>query len=115
MSELIRDTVVGHFLRIVSRGKLLQYAEERDPSLWEKYVNIEKSNRMASHGHTGEETPEEREERGERSSSSHSSSSTRLGSESNVGGARIDQEKGRDVHVVDWYGQKDPEVGMRDI
>ena len=113
MSELIRDTVVGHFLRVISRGKLLPYAEDRDPSLWKKYINIEKSNQMAKHGHTGQETPEEQQERSERLNSS-STSTTRLGSESeptNLGGARIDQEKGRDVHVVDWYGEKDPEVG----
>ena len=115
MSELIRDTVVGHFLRLISRGKLLQYAENRDPSLWKQYVNVEKSNRMADHGHTGRETPEDRQERSKRLSSS-SSSRTQLGGETEptgLGGAKIDQEKGRDVHVVDWYGDKDPEVGAR--
>ena len=114
MSDLVRDSIFGHFIRIVSRGKLLPYAEDRDISLWKDYVNIEKSNHMADHGHTGEETPEERKSREERLPSSHESSRTRLGSESeptSIGGAKIDQEKGRDVHVVDWYSDKDPEVG----
>lgn len=113
MSDLIRDTVSGHFLRIVSRGKLLPYAEDRDPSLWKEYVSFEKSNRMAHHGHTGVETPEEQQERQERLTPSHETSRTRVGDgaePTNLSGTKIDQEKGRDVHVVDWYGNQDPEV-----
>ncbi|PVH87179.1 putative caffeine resistance protein 5 [Cadophora sp. DSE1049] len=54
MKELIRDTVFGHFLRLVTRGKVMTFEEERDPSLWKRYIDTEKSGRMAHHGHTGE-------------------------------------------------------------
>ena len=43
MTELIRDTAFGHLVRFVSRGKLLQYAEERDPSLYTRFID-EKQN-----------------------------------------------------------------------
>lgn len=118
MSDLIRDTVFGQFLRTVSGGKLLPFPEARDTSLWKQYISFEKSNRMAHHGHTGVETPEEQHERQERLTSSNETSRTQLGDYSepkNLAGTAIDQEKGRDVHVVDWYGDDDPEVGIKKI
>ena len=36
MTELLRDTVFGKIVRFASRGKLFQWAEERDPELWKK-------------------------------------------------------------------------------
>lgn len=48
MKELIRDTVLGHFLRLITKGKVLPYAEDRDPSLWERYIDKEKSGRVVS-------------------------------------------------------------------
>jgi MFS transporter, DHA1 family, multidrug resistance protein len=59
MIELIRDTVFGHLLRPTSKGKVLPYEEDRDPSLWKRYIDTEKSGRMAHHGHTGEEVKAE--------------------------------------------------------
>lgn len=50
MKELFRDTVTGHFLRIISGGKILPFEEDRDPSIWKKYVHVEKSGHMAHHG-----------------------------------------------------------------
>ena len=52
MTELIRDTVFGHFLRKVTGNKVLLYEEEKDPSLWKKYVHIDKSANVAKHGQT---------------------------------------------------------------
>ena len=57
MSELFRDTVAGQFLRLVTGKRILQYPEERDPSIWERYLNVEKSANMALHGSTSR--PEE--------------------------------------------------------
>ena len=115
MTELVRDTVFGHFLRIVSGGKILPYAEDRDPSLWKRYVHDEKTQRMAHHGHTDEQPEEERRE-GPRRSSSGQTSTTRAADEDEVRqnalGQKIDPEKGKDTAVVGWYSDHDPEVGV---
>ena len=52
MAELFRDTVVGQLLRLVTRRRILQYPEERDLSICERYLNKEKSANMALHGTT---------------------------------------------------------------
>ncbi|KAI9814407.1 MAG: hypothetical protein M1827_003263 [Pycnora praestabilis] len=118
MTELIRDTLFGHFLRLVSGGKLLQFQEERDPSLWRQYVHKEKSGRMAHHGHAGEEEKSEGQEETNGDAnvgrkSSEASSSTRVGDDpryNEASGVKIDAEKGRDLNVIDWFGPDDPEV-----
>ncbi|SLM36536.1 multidrug resistance protein [Lasallia pustulata] len=110
MAELMRDTLVGDVIRILSGRRLLPYAEEKDPSLWKRYINREKTDQMAHHGHIQEETEEEQEERSNRS---RSSESTALGDEQPanvVTGHVIDKEKGRDINVVHWYGDDDPEA-----
>lgn len=126
MTELIRDTVFGHFLRLVTGGKVLPYEEDRDSSVWQRYVDKEKSARMADHGHTGEEEKEEGQERNngqlrvdrepERDPTSENSSNTRAGSgdvqRNDVSGVIVDPEKGKDVNVVTWFGDNDPEVSQ---
>ena len=52
MNDLFRDTVAGHLLRLITRNKILQYPEERDPSIWERYLNKDKSANMALYGST---------------------------------------------------------------
>jgi DHA1 family multidrug resistance protein-like MFS transporter len=117
VSDLIRDSPFGHIVRLVSRGKLMQYPEEKDSNLWKKYVNQEKSGYAAHHGST--EPPEEHDEelsqaRGIRSREgrdSDASSTTHVPDGHNVAsGVRVDPEKGKDVHVIDWYGPDDPQV-----
>ncbi|KUJ20399.1 putative caffeine resistance protein 5 [Mollisia scopiformis] len=127
MKELFRDTVTGHAIRILTKGRVLQYEEERDPSLWKRYVNKEKSGHMAHHGHTGE--PDEKEEEsgdtdGQQQqhngdSTSRESSDTRVGHPENtharrneVSGVLVDPEKGRDVTIVTWFSDDDPENPM---
>ena len=115
MIELIRDTVFGHLVRIVSGGKILPFAEDRDPSLWRRYVHDEKTQRMAHHGHT-EEQPEEERQEGARRSSSGRTSTTRAGNEdemrTNALGHKVDPEQGKDTAVVGWYSDHDPEVDV---
>ncbi|KAI4107169.1 MAG: hypothetical protein L6R37_001746 [Teloschistes peruensis] len=110
MAELIRDTVAGHLVRLLTRGKYLQYAEENDPSLWKQYLSEEKTMRMARHGHPGQISHEEP------SPSSEESSRTRRGSDNQqtnqATGHPIDPEKGRDMNVVDWFDEHDPENPM---
>ncbi|MCJ1312874.1 hypothetical protein MMC25_006550 [Agyrium rufum] len=132
MSEFFRDTVFGHLVRLVTRGKVLSYVEDRDPETWKRYVNHEASRRIAHHGHTGEHEPKDGEEEeapnqneDRPQNTSHESSRTRIGDNDvpavktqsstprNIMGHRIDPEKGgRDVTMVDWYGDDDPENPM---
>lgn len=139
MKELMRDTAFGQVMRLISRGKLFQYSEERDPSLWKKYVNEEKSGHAAHKGVEGGaiQKPEEDEEMsqgiggvrtredgnteplepiGDRRSSD-GSSRTRIdegekeegANYNNASGIKVDPEKGRDLHIVDWFGPDDEE------
>jgi len=131
MKELLRDTAFGHLLRLITRQGVLPYEEDRDPSLWKRYVDKEKSGRMAHHGHPGEE--EKQEENGETDNENDSSkrrtdanrqdeeSPPRNSSETRVAagepqrndasGVPVDPERGRDVTIVTWFSEDDPEVG----
>ncbi|KAF2173280.1 hypothetical protein M409DRAFT_49746 [Zasmidium cellare ATCC 36951] len=130
MSELFRDTAFGHLVRFVSRGKFFKYQEEIDPSLYTRFIDEKKSGYMAHHGDTnppadgtepqtlgGVRTREERytTESPPRLSTNRRSSSeqTRVGQENAnvnyVSGVQIDQEKGKDVHIVSWWGDNDAE------
>lgn len=121
MSELIRDTVFGHFVRLITNGRMLQYAEERDPTLWKQYLDREQTMNMALHGNTEGPPSEEKLERDDTRVSSEESSQTQVANghqreqqehqlSSTITGQRIDTEKGRDITMVTWYGDNDPEV-----
>ncbi|KAJ4380443.1 GTPase-activating protein [Didymella sp. IMI 355093] len=113
VADLIRDSPFGHIVRLVTRNKVFQYPEEKDPNLWKKYVNQEKSGYVAHHGDTSppeEDVEELRQARGVRDREGSESSQTEVGDEYNhASGVRIDQEKGKDQHVIDWYGPDDPQ------
>ncbi len=137
MKELIRDAIFGHILRIVSSNKILLYAEDQDPSLWERYLDKDKSRNMAKHGQldepkmeehddgSGESQLKEKEEESSdceqrhtrperdtvqdsRQSSDHVESQYQVQRTSS--GARVDPEKGREVSIITWYGDDDPDV-----
>jgi hypothetical protein len=36
--DCFRDSFVSHTIRVISRRRLLQYPEERDPSRWKAYI-----------------------------------------------------------------------------
>lgn len=129
MTELIRDTAFGHLVRFVSRGKYLKFAEEADPSVWTRYIDEKKSGYLAYHGSA--EPPEDghdfSELQGVRTREAQYSAFppphiARMMSErsvqrsdgsqeptNEVSGVPIDSEKGRDIHLVTWYGDDDPE------
>ena len=134
MIELIRDTVFGHLVRFLSKGKLLQYAEEKDAKLWKQYLDRDQTRNMALHGNLDgpQLTPDEKEkEVGNDSSESSRTRTPELENiqtnaaqtrslrqkethehqmSSTITGQRIDTEKGRDVTIVTWFGDDDPEV-----
>lgn len=114
MAELIRDTVLGHFLRMVIGKKVLLYEEEKNPELWRKYIHEEKSGNMAKHGQTAAPDDEnlDQQDTDDSPAGSASSGSTvvdRNQQVNEVSGKPVDPEKGRDVHIVDWWGPDDPE------
>lgn len=130
MTEIIRDTVFGHIVRFISKGRLLQYAEERDPKLWKQYLDHEQTKNLALNGSAeGPPSEEKREEstadlsetssrtRAEDQEQEHQMGRARTAEEerehqlhSTTTGQRIDTEKGRDIAMVTWFGDDDPEV-----
>lgn len=127
MAELIRDTAVGHILRFVTRNKVLQYQEEKDPSLWRQYIDERKSGYLAHHG---DPTPPEDDQsihglggvrtregvdvpqqQARRTSSESSRTLKEDGEErqyNQASGVPIDPEKGKDQYLVSWWGDNDP-------
>lgn len=133
MYDLVRDSTFGRLVRLATGSKVFSYPEERDPSLWKKYVHEEKSGFAAHHGHTGphregsyaEPTIQplggirtrEGMNDGMASDGSASSERTLRGqlpddghTYNNASGMRVDPEKGKDIHVIDWYGPDDADV-----
>ncbi|TPR01337.1 Sugar (and other) transporter family protein [Aspergillus niger] len=114
MSCLIQDSVFGQFIRLVSRGRYFRFEEQKDPSLWQQYINLDKSGCMAYTGRPdADEVPEP-----ERFSAADTESMTRVPSTAwshngrryqGITGAAIDPEKGRDVTIIDWWDDHDPE------
>ncbi|KAF2856096.1 MFS general substrate transporter [Plenodomus tracheiphilus IPT5] len=116
VADLIRDSAFGHIVRLVSKGNLFPYDEDKNPELWKKYLNEKKSGHAAYHGST--EAPEEEVEelnqarglRAREETHSETSSHTQVADGFNeASGVRVDPEKGKDVHVVDWYDENDPQ------
>jgi DHA1 family multidrug resistance protein-like MFS transporter len=119
MADLIRDSAFGHCVRLVTKRKYLQYPEEKDPEIWKKYISHEKSAYMAYHGSvTAPENAGEIDEltqahgiRSREQGNDSDTSSRTVGDGINeASGVRVDPEKGKDIHVVDWYGPDDPQV-----
>ena len=130
MSDLIRDTVFGHLVRFITKGRVLQYIEEKDPSIWKQYINRDQTKNMALYGHPHDDTPDEKQEResspasetqsnvtGDISGAKMSGRSSQTNAEdgehqlsSAITGLKIDPEKGRDTTMVTWFGEDDPEV-----
>ena len=113
-SELIRDTLFGHLLRSITGRRVLRYQEEIRPELWKKFVHKHKSGNMAHHGAIEDEEKERDEtEKQQNQTSSHYSSDTQVDERQHVinevSSKKVDPEKGRDVHIVDWWGPDDPE------
>ena len=133
--EVLRDTVFGRLVRFVSRGKCFQYLEERDPSLWQDFVNAEKSAQIARLGHVvyGEELrafnaqPVSEYQIGLQqtwadSAPTITANSSRQMSQADeinraqdvneLSGTAVDPEVGKNVNVVEWW-IRDSEVSIQ--
>jgi len=86
MESHIRDTVFGHFLRLISNNRLLKFPDERDSSLWKQSVN------QHAPGSDAEKAPNP-------DPSNNSNDEVDCTSEAN-----------QDVYLVEWYSPEDPEV-----
>ncbi|THZ98424.1 putative caffeine resistance protein 5 [Aureobasidium pullulans] len=117
MSDLFRDAPVGQMIRWMTKNKYLQYPEEKDTSMYGKFINREKSGDMARYGQPNPPEDEEKEEKQDdnqdRSRHNSESSDPTLRGEgttmNSASGIAVDPEKGKDVNLVDWWGPNDPE------
>lgn len=66
MYDIIRDSPIGHIVRLVTKNKAFQYPEEKDPELWKKWYNEEKSGFAAYHGQTEAPETDETDDNGEK-------------------------------------------------
>lgn len=50
VSGLVRDSLFGKVVRIISNNRVFQYPEEIDPTIWHQYINPVKSRNLALYG-----------------------------------------------------------------
>ncbi|THX81932.1 putative caffeine resistance protein 5 [Aureobasidium pullulans] len=101
MSDLFRDAPVGQMIRWMTKNKYLQYPEEKDTSMYGKFINREKSGNMARYGQPNPPEDEEKEEKQNDNQDWHDIEFSQRES--------CNPEKGKDVNLVDWWGPNDPE------
>jgi DHA1 family multidrug resistance protein-like MFS transporter len=53
MADIIRDSAFGHIVRLITKNRVFQYPEEKDLSVWESSLSVEKSAQMAVSGRIG--------------------------------------------------------------
>ena len=107
MAELIRDTVLRQFLELVFGRKISSHPQDEDPSMWKQYLRPGDVGYLMYHGYRAEGVPNEQQELRDRRNWSQNTSETLVGDERRREAENMDPEKGRDVHVIDWYGKND--------
>lgn len=105
MGDLIQDTMFGKVVRFATKGKYLQYSEERDPSLWKQYLDRQVALQDTTR-------PSQAISDSEGLDDEHSQS---LDAEKSLDGsdANPDLENGSDVLLITWFGPNDPDVCIR--
>ncbi|KAI9746350.1 MAG: hypothetical protein M1818_000062 [Claussenomyces sp. TS43310] len=93
MQDNVRDTVFGHFVRLISDNRLLKFPDEVDSSLWKRCLQ--------------EATNDDAEK--EQNPSSSGTTSMDDSEKPNVNQVHPNGDKREDVYLVDWYGPEDPE------
>ncbi|KAK3069760.1 GTPase-activating protein [Teratosphaeriaceae sp. CCFEE 6253] len=101
MTDLIRDTAFGALIRALTRGRLLQFEEDRQPATYR--LRYAEQSSTGTHGPATKNDPlfeklplEDGQVAAKHEPTSRSSSD---------GG---ETEKSKDVNLVDWYGPSDP-------
>ncbi|KAH8925288.1 MFS general substrate transporter [Atractiella rhizophila] len=129
MSDLLRESVAGQLIRVISRGRILRYPEEKDgfevplrfclqsnncsptttstkvasasPSF--EAATIDEENHVKAYNVENDGGPEKNEEdrcRGQRSG---------VDNDLENGKKVVDREQVKERYLVDWYGDDDPE------
>lgn len=117
MRDFIQDTMFGKVVRFATKGKYLQYAEERDPSLWQQYLDRQISRQVAiqntlrpSQG-IFDRNEEHRHsldvEKSLDGSDANTTSSARVNQPNNT---KADPERGSDVLLITWFSPNDSDV-----
>ncbi|KAB2577382.1 Caffeine resistance protein 5 [Lasiodiplodia theobromae] len=114
MRELIRESIFGQTIRLVTKRNFLQYPEELDPSLWKQYIDCEKSGRPALRSvslptrRASEEESEDERKRSVDVEKEGNDSDTHSPTRTNQTDAIADPENGKETLLVTWYGPNDP-------
>ena len=129
MKELLRDSAFGQVVRFLSGRRLFRYPEEDDPNILTRFIDEKESAYLANHGDTsppddesalnglqGIRTQEQQVSLFpparlwslERTQSYNSRASAEKIQVNRVSGAKVDPEKGKDLHLVTWAGDDDP-------
>lgn len=136
MTELLRDTTLGKFIRLVTGKRALNYPGEGDDSsdfemgkggVWERYINERKTRNVRDHGtcddlnsgkgnddKTGEDQRQESNGRG-RMSAARGSSETINGATEDIENkedredGQSGENKGQNLRIIDWE-ENDPEA-----
>ena len=99
MKDLIRDTIFGHMVNILSGNRVFRYPEEDDPSLVDKYINQEKSLELQQTGTTSSLQPTKTKSRQEQPDSEKDENQS---NHSSPNASADELEKGRDRTIIDW-------------
>jgi hypothetical protein len=111
---LMRDTAFGQVVRLVSGRRFFKYSEEENHELWKSFIDSKKSANLARHGtvEPPEDDDEKEKEDDDQTPREDSDSSSRThvdGQVNEASGVKVDPEKGRDINLVTWYDENDPE------
>jgi hypothetical protein len=99
--DCFRDSFIGHTIRVISRRRLLQYPEERDPSRWKAYI---RDNNALEKVDTVSEVW---------LSTLVSQTRSRQRSPGNSNASNdADLEKSKDVTIITWADDNDQGVGV---
>ena len=114
MKGLMRDTAFGQIVRLVSGRRFFKYSEEENHELWKSFIDEKKSANLARHGtvEPPEDDDEKEKEEDDQTPREDSDSSSRThvdGQVNEASGVKVDPEKGRDINLVTWYDENDPE------
>jgi hypothetical protein len=123
MASFFHDTVFGQLLRLLSPGNFMQYPDEKDPTILQRYVGTntdghptdlrsQNSHEVYPNNATANtELPPSSHILDQTASQNTSNNKEADGEEQNNDGSiSLDPEEGYDKNIVDWYGDMDLEV-----
>lgn len=98
MTTQIRDTQLGHLVRFLSCNRLLRYPDEKDPSLWRKFLQPDTTSKSSQQEDQNVSADPFSMGFDTQNDDVHDSSVNHV------------VKEGKDIYLVTWYGADDPEV-----